>query len=147
MARTRKTLGLSRRGAAIRIEAPGCIVLVRADLTDAEGRPVTSVSVSADGNRYAGDPEQWAHTTHNDTGAQVRVIEGAPRPSLASVAEPSPDDARALAEAERHGAKIARQSDGLFAVLDMDRDSSPLWEAVFRTEAGAARAFLAWVLR
>lgn len=162
MSRTRKTLTMSRRSAAIRIEAPGAVVLVRADLRDDEGRPVTSVSVSADGNRYAGEPEQWAHTAHNDTGAHVRVIEGAPRPGcpvavVDEEAKPGPRVVarfRTIAEAERHIAheargnpeKVARGGFGIDAPEEMTNpppaEPDPalaLAEALLAAERGGSR--------
>ena len=71
-----KTVVLSERSKhnLLHIEAPGCIINVQIGLTDAEGRPVTHVSVSANGDRYAGDPEWWGEGQHGNKGVGVRII-------------------------------------------------------------------------
>lgn len=42
-------------GQTLHIEAPGCIINIMANLTDAEGRQVTTVEILANGQRFAGD--------------------------------------------------------------------------------------------
>ena len=53
---------------------------------------------------------------------------------------PEMTDEEHLAKAARCGAKIAQQSDGLWALLDMP-PGSPLWFAAFRSEFEASKAF------
>lgn len=61
----------------IKVEFPGGIVHVRTGLTDRMGNEVVNVSVSADGNRYAGDPEWWAYWGNIDArGGGCRIIKG-----------------------------------------------------------------------
>lgn len=59
----------------LHIEAEGCIVNIRVGLTDADGRPVTSVEVLAD--QYSGD--RWSldgddATSRRATGIRVRKV-------------------------------------------------------------------------
>ena len=42
------------------VEGPGFIANFTAGLRNHEGQEVVAVSISADGDRYAGDPEWWA---------------------------------------------------------------------------------------
>lgn len=43
------------------LEGPGFIANFTTGLRDNEGREVVHVSISADGDRYKGDPEWWVH--------------------------------------------------------------------------------------
>lgn len=83
-----KTIILNRRCKPLHIEAPGCIVNI--DLWyDAEGRNVTKVDVSANGDRYAGDAEWWcadAGARLEPRGIGIRIVQGIPKPV------PAPDD-------------------------------------------------------
>lgn len=58
----------------LHIEAPGCIINIRVGLTDHEGRSVTAISIEADGDRYAGDPEWWIEGDRGSKGIGVRVV-------------------------------------------------------------------------
>jgi len=62
-----------RRSDVLHIEAPGAIVNISCH-TDSEGREVTRVSISADGNRYSGDPEWWVDGVKGNSGVAVRVV-------------------------------------------------------------------------
>ena len=53
-----KSIRLTKRtgkDGKLHIEAPGCIINIRCNLHDEDGREVTSVEISCD--RYAGEPE------------------------------------------------------------------------------------------
>lgn len=71
-----KTVVLSQRSRRkeLKIEAPGAIINIRIDLTDDQGRPITYVSVAADGNRCAGDPEWWVDGEVGNKGTGLRII-------------------------------------------------------------------------
>lgn len=62
-----------RAGDLLHIEVPGCIVNISMH-SDETGRAVTRVSVSADGNRYSGDPEWWVEGVKGNSGVAVRVV-------------------------------------------------------------------------
>ena len=75
-----KTIRINERSRyeMLHVEAPGCIINIRVDLTDEDGRAVTRVDVMADGDRYAGDPKWWLATNDlasaTPTGLGVRII-------------------------------------------------------------------------
>lgn len=73
---TQRNISLSSRSkkTLLHIEAPGCIINIRVGLTDMDGREVTNVSVMANGNRYAGDPEWWVNGEKGNTGCAMRVV-------------------------------------------------------------------------
>lgn len=73
--RPMRTVSLTRKSGMLHIEAPGCIVNITPGLTDTEGRAVVNVSVSADGNRYAGDPEWWVDGQRGNDGIGLRIIQ------------------------------------------------------------------------
>lgn len=69
-----KRVWFSRRSAQpLHIEAPGCIVNLRA-VTDVKGRPVTSIEIIANGNRYRGDPEWWIEDKEGLAHTNVRIV-------------------------------------------------------------------------
>lgn len=75
MQRPTRTISLTRKSSLLHIEAPGCIVNINPTLTDNEGRAVVNVSVTADGNRYAGDPEWWVDGQRGNDGVGLRIIQ------------------------------------------------------------------------
>jgi hypothetical protein len=67
--------GYPRQRKELKITFPGGIVDITCGLFDREGREVTHVSVSADGDRYAGDPQHWAYWGDvSARGGGVRII-------------------------------------------------------------------------
>jgi hypothetical protein len=74
MAKPRITARKMDSGRVLHIEAPGCIVNIRVGLTDSEGRAVTSVSISADGNRYSGEPQWWIEGVPGNATAGARIV-------------------------------------------------------------------------
>jgi hypothetical protein len=54
-----KRITVRRIGDIMHIEAPGCIVNITVGLHDREGRDVTAVEITADGDRYSGEPQWW----------------------------------------------------------------------------------------
>jgi hypothetical protein len=64
------------RDKLLHIEAPGCIINIRVGLKDRTDRAVTSISISADGTRYAGQTPWWVEGEQGKDGIAVRVIEG-----------------------------------------------------------------------
>jgi hypothetical protein len=72
---TMRTINLTRKSPMLHVEAPGCVVNIHPALTDTEGRSVVNVSVSADGNRYAGQAEWWIDGTRGDDGRGLRIIQ------------------------------------------------------------------------
>ncbi len=70
------SIGYPRQRKAVKITFPGGIVHVTTGLTDRNGRNVVNVSVSADGDRYTGDPEWWAKWGDVDErGGACRIIQ------------------------------------------------------------------------
>jgi hypothetical protein len=70
------SIGYGRQRKGLKITFPGGIVHVTTGLTNARGRGLVHVSVSADGDRYSGDPEWWAKWGKLDeTGAGCRIIQ------------------------------------------------------------------------
>lgn len=59
----------------LHIEVPGAIISIRTRLSDTDGNPVTSISVSADGDRYAEEPEWWVNNKYGDAGATLRIVQ------------------------------------------------------------------------
>lgn len=60
-----------------KIEFPGGMVFITTGLHDSDGNEVVHVSVSADGDRFAGEPEWWAHCGDtSELGLGVRIIKG-----------------------------------------------------------------------
>lgn len=80
---TQRNISISGRSRhkLLHIEAPGCIVNIRVGLTDTDGREVVNVSVTADGDRYAGDPEWWMDGKRGETGGVFRVVCTGPKPA------------------------------------------------------------------
>jgi hypothetical protein len=81
-----KTIRLSRKGRGpkrLQIEADGCTVLVDSDVVDEHGNDVTYISVTADGDRFAGNPEWWVAPGSKVTpsGVGLRVVMKARRKS------------------------------------------------------------------
>lgn len=75
MQRPMRSISLTRKPGLLHIEAPGCIINIDPDLTDSEGRSVVNVSVQADGNRYAGEPEWWLDGQRGNAGIGVCIIQ------------------------------------------------------------------------
>lgn len=75
MQRPPRNVSLTRKSGLLHIEAPGCIVNIDPQLTDSEGRHVVHVSVAADGNRYAGEPEWWVDGLRGNDGVGLRIIQ------------------------------------------------------------------------
>lgn len=71
-----KSIILSSRSRekTLHIEAPGCIINIQIGLTDCNGHAVTSINVSSDGNRYAGDPAWWLEGVEGNGDMGIRVI-------------------------------------------------------------------------
>lgn len=59
---------------AVRVEAPGCVVTIRSGHVDVDGKEVTSVGVSADGNRFAGESWWCKEDVISPSGINVRVV-------------------------------------------------------------------------
>lgn len=57
----------------LHIEAPGCIVNIQIGLSNDKHSEVTRVDVTADGDRYSGDPKWWARGDVNRQGGVVLV--------------------------------------------------------------------------
>ena len=72
----RRSISLSERSRYkyLHIEAPGCIINIRTDLS-ADDHPMTYVSVTADGARYAGDPEWWCDGQRGNVGGVFRITQ------------------------------------------------------------------------
>jgi hypothetical protein len=71
----RITMSSRARDKHLHIEVPGGIINIRIGLADIAGRPVTSVSVLADGDRYAGDPEWWVDGEAGNNGADFGLVQ------------------------------------------------------------------------
>jgi hypothetical protein len=75
MKRKSLSIGYGRQARELHVEFPGGIVNITCGLRARHGRDVVSVSVSADGNRFAGDPEWWAKWgTTDKNGGGCRII-------------------------------------------------------------------------
>jgi len=79
-----RTITMGPRSLPLHIEGPGILVNIR-QLTDCEGRPITRVDVSADGDRCLEPPaEQWwcadAGAILEPRGIGIRVVKGIPKP-------------------------------------------------------------------
>ena len=57
-----------------RIEVPGGIINITTGLIDSNGSAVTHISISADGNRYAGNPEWWVNGETGNDGIGLRLV-------------------------------------------------------------------------
>jgi len=70
------SIGYGRQRKALKITFPGGIVHVTTGLLNARGSRVVNVSVSADGDRYSGDPEWWSKWGKIDeSGGGCRIIQ------------------------------------------------------------------------
>lgn len=71
-----KTIRISARSRdkLLHIEGPGFLVNIQIGLTDQEGRPVSNISVIADGDRYKGDPEYWVNGEVGNSGVALRIV-------------------------------------------------------------------------
>lgn len=66
-----------RQPRELKVEFPGGMVFITTGLSDSNGNEVVHVSVTADGDRFAGDPKWWAHCGKpTKTGIGVRIIKG-----------------------------------------------------------------------
>lgn len=80
-----KTIVMTKRSKyrTLHVEAPGCIINIRIGLTRDDGCEVTRIDVSADGERYAGEPPAWIETYGSDpqfankSGTSVMVVRAA----------------------------------------------------------------------
>lgn len=71
----RVQIGYKRQARELIVEFPGGRVHLTTGLWNRKGQEVTAVSVEADGNRFAGDPEYWADCGEaNETGVGLRII-------------------------------------------------------------------------
>lgn len=70
-----RTIILTRKTSLCHIEAPGCIVNIHPSLADSDGRKVTRIDISADGDRYAGDPQWWVDAEAGNRGIGVRIVQ------------------------------------------------------------------------
>lgn len=71
-----KTITLPRGYDGLHIELPGSIINIHTGLTSLHGHEVVSISVDADGDRYAGDPEWWCLPGDVDRrGAGIRIVQ------------------------------------------------------------------------
>lgn len=61
---------------SLHVEAPGVTINVTAGLHDAEGHEVTHVSVSANGDRYAGERPWWVapDSVLDRSGVGLRIV-------------------------------------------------------------------------
>lgn len=74
--------GTNRSGNVLHVETDGAIVNIRVGLIDAEGRQVTHVSVTADGDRFAGEAAWYARDDNGGRGSDhtsVRIVKEAER--------------------------------------------------------------------
>lgn len=76
MTKDMRTITISERSRCkwLHIEAPGCIINITIGLHDSDGRPVTNVSVAADGYRYAGEPAWWVDAEPGATDRVFRIV-------------------------------------------------------------------------
>jgi len=70
-----RTIVLGERSRHLKVEAPGVLVHIEPGHRDARGRQVTYVSVSADGDRYAGDPAWWVSGRKGSRGRGFRIVQ------------------------------------------------------------------------
>lgn len=78
-----KTVVINKRSKChtLHVEAPGCIINIRVGLSREDGCRVTRIDVSADGDRYSGDPPSWiemnetGHLGGDKTGASILVVQ------------------------------------------------------------------------
>jgi hypothetical protein len=78
------TVGYPRGKQAVKIVFPGGAVYVQTSLVTNDGKPVTYVSVDADGDRFAGEPESWARWgTVSKKGGACRIVTEKPEVSNA----------------------------------------------------------------
>ena len=75
MARAIKNITVSERSRTKRlhIELPGCIVNIYTDLHTDDGRPITYVSVDADGDRYAGETPWYVRAGDESSGTRMGI--------------------------------------------------------------------------
>lgn len=66
---------LNRKSGLTRIEAPGCTISIDPGLSDSDRRPVCSISIAVDGNRYPGEPEWWIDGVRGDDGRGLRIVQ------------------------------------------------------------------------
>ena len=69
------TIVLGARSRHLKIEAPGVLVHVEPGHRDDRGRQVTYISVSADGDRYGGEPAWWVSGRKGSLGRGFRVVQ------------------------------------------------------------------------
>lgn len=71
-----RNIHLGPRSALLHIEGPGFICNIQVGLADERGRPVSRIAVSADGDRYSGDPQWWIDGRRGQIGRgrAVRVV-------------------------------------------------------------------------
>jgi len=69
-----KRINMNRKSRMLHIEGPGFIVNIDSTLTDSQGRTVCHIDVSADGSRYAGNPEWWINGEKGNAGLGLCII-------------------------------------------------------------------------
>lgn len=62
------------RDKLVHIEFPGGLINIHLGLTNSDGQDVTHISISADGDRYAGNPEYWVNGEHGNAGLGLRIV-------------------------------------------------------------------------
>lgn len=84
-----KTVMVPRGCEGLHIELPGAIVNIRVGLRDEQGREVTRVSIDADGEKYAGEPQWWcpdlAERGLDPSGIGVRIVQINEKPVVLGV--------------------------------------------------------------
>lgn len=70
-----RTIRLTRRSKLLHIEAPGCIINIQTNLTDREGHAVVSVSILADGKRYADNSQWWIEGEADNRHQGCRIVQ------------------------------------------------------------------------
>lgn len=84
-----KTVMIPRGYEGLRIEVPGAIVNIHTNLRDERGRQVVRVSIDADGDKCAGEPQWWcpdlAEHGLDPGGIGVRIVQMEEKPVVQKV--------------------------------------------------------------
>ncbi|GMU20575.1 MAG: hypothetical protein AMXMBFR13_06720 [Phycisphaerae bacterium] len=84
-----KTVTVPRGYEGLHIEVPGAIVNIYTHLRDEGGRQVVRVSVDADGDKYAGEPQWWcpdlADNGLDPGGVGIRIVQMDEKPVVQEV--------------------------------------------------------------
>lgn len=135
-----RTIRLTRKSPLLHIEAPGCIINIQTGLSDRDGNEAVNVSISADGKRYAGNPQWWIDGEAERAHLGVRVVK-TDTPTPGPDAEPLAgllDALRSYVTAEdadmERGAFLRmvadRITDDLATPLIRSGDSVDAWDAL-----------------